>query len=470
MLKLPTVSAILALAITSSTVAAQATDADIARNADKYLTTRSEMGNFSGAVLIAKGDRVIFRKGYGFADLERRIPYTVNTKHAIASIAKMFTAMAALKLRDQGKLRLDDKVCTYVDDCPDAWRPVTIDQLIHHTSGIPDYEEALQLGSENYIEFMRKPDSHTRIISEMRAKPLDFTPGEKFKYSNTGYVLLAKALSRASGQPFADFVRKQILIPAGLKQTGALSTANRPANLAYGYTYGDIGWPKLLGGVAYSDGHMTRRPDLWFGTESGDGWLYSTLDDLHRWSRLMDGSSFVSPKLAAEVFAPKLDGYGFGWIVDSAFKRKRYHHTGSLPGYVSNLIKFPDDSVTIVIFANIDRGRMSSIVRDLTAITFGEPWDMPVRGNVVSLTPDQLSKLTGEYAMSDGTPFSVRVEDMLVAELKGRYTAGLIPLSPTEFYMPLGDGKAIFKLDSTGRAQEVNMRYAGLDRIARRVK
>ena len=459
--------ALLVALLLPAATTAQPTDAEIARDADRYLTARSEMGNYSGAVLIAKGDRVILRKGYGFADVEKRIPFTPETQHAIASISKMFTAMAALRLRDEGKLELSDPVCKYYDDCPEAWRPVTIDHLIHHTSGIPDYEAELELGSEKYIEFMRQPGSRTRILTQMAAKPLEFAPGEKFNYSNTAYILLAHAVGRTAGVPFDEYVRNKIFIPAGMTRTGALGTT-APTALAKGYTYGDLGWEKLIQGVSYTDGHMRQVAELSIGPLSGDGWMFSTVDDLHKWSRIMDGSKLVPPALAAEVFTPGRGDYGFGWFSGKGFNRTRYRHNGALPGYISDFIKFPDDSVTIVIFSNIDRGRMSSIARDLSAITLGTGWDMPVRGKVVTLNADQLARLTGEYEMKDGTPLTVRVEDMLIAELKDRYTAGLIPLSPTEFYMPLGDGRAIFKLDSTGKATEVNMRYGGEDRIARR--
>jgi CubicO group peptidase (beta-lactamase class C family) len=303
----------------------------------------------------------------------------------------------------------------------------------------------------------------------MATKPLEFTPGEKFNYSNTGYILLAHAVGQAAGIPFAEYVRNMIFIPAGMTRTGSLGTTN-PTSLAKGYTYESLGWEKTLQGVNYTDGHMNQVPELSIGPLSGDAWMYSTVDDLHRWSRIMDGSKLVPAALAADVFTPGKSDYGFGWFSGKGFNRTRYRHNGSLPGYISDYIKFPDDSITIVIFSNIDRGRLSNVARDLSAITLGESWDMPVRGKVVTLTPEQLARLTGEYQMADGTPFSVRVEDMLVAELKGRYTAGLIPLSPTEFYMPLGDGRAIFKLDSTGKAIEVNMRYSGEDRIARRVQ
>jgi len=184
----------------------------------------------------------------------------------------------------------------------------------------------------------------------------------------------------------------------------------------------------------------------------------------------MDGSRFVAAAAVAEVFTPGLDNYGYGWFIGNAFNRKRVRHNGALPGYVSDFIKFPDDKITIIIFSNLDRARISSIARDVTAIVMGAPFDMPVRGQVVKLSPEQLARLEGVYKMADGKLLTISNEpDFLTAELKGRYTAGLIPLSATEFYFPLGDGRAIFTLDAKGQATKVNMRYSGEDHIAERV-
>src|SRR6185295_16603263 len=128
----------------------------------------------------------------------------------------------------------------------------------------------------------------------------------------------------------------------------------------------------------------------------------------------------------------------------NGFDRPRLRHTGSLPGRTSDFIRFPKDRVTIILFTNLDRTRLDRIARDVTAIVLGTSYDMPVHGKLVQLTAEQFAKLEGEYKMKDGKTLTVRKEpDLLTAELTGRYTAGLIPLSPTEFYFPLGDGKAI---------------------------
>jgi CubicO group peptidase (beta-lactamase class C family) len=452
------------------------------RALDEYLSIRTEMGRFSGAVLVAKGDEIILRKGYGFADVERRIPYTPETRHQIASVTKMFTSMAALKLRDAGRLRLEDSICKYLTDCPAAWQPITVENLMRHESGIPDYEERLELGSDKYMEFMSRPGVTQTIFEDAKKQPLDFKPGEKFHYSNTGYIVLGYVIAAAAHRPFAEVLNRMVLRPAGLRHTGVTGWGAQPKNLANGYTFGDIGWEKMLPGYPLTAGHLKVRAQLYdhrltkaerlpLTPAAGDGCLYSTLDDLLRWSRIMDGSPFVPGREAAEVFKPGLDVYGYGWMTDTMFERKRLRHTGALPGYTTQISKFPTDRVTIIIFSNLDRAPMARIVRDVTAIVFGKPYDLPVRGKLATLTAEQFAALVGDYKTADGRILKVYKEPdypYLTAEIKKQYVAGLIPLSPTEFYFPLADGRAVFTLDEAGKATHVNMRYSGEDHVAER--
>lgn len=429
------------------------------------------MGRFTGAVLIVKEGNILLRKGYGFADVEKRLPYTPETRHEVASISKMFTAMAALKLRAQGKLRLEDSICKYLKDCPEAWNPITVQQLMRHTSGIPDYEEKLELGSDKYLAFMTQPDTSARIVENARKLPLDFKPGEKFAYSNTGYIVLSYVVQKAAGTPFAEFVVKNLLQPAGMKHSGVLGTPGAPERLANGYTFGDIGWEKTLAGYPLTAGHLKKMPLLALTPPAGDAWMYSTVDDLYRWSQVMEGSGFISAAEVEEVFTAGRGNYGYGWFVDNAFNRKRTRHNGMLPGYVSDFIRFPTEKITIIIFSNLDRAPLSRITRDVTAIVLGTPYDLPVRGKVVSLTEQQIAQLVGDYKTAEGAILTIRKEpDLLIATIKGRYIAGLIPLSSTEFYFPLADGKAIFTLDENGKALKVNMRYSGEDHIAERMQ
>lgn len=439
----------------------------VADSLDRYLSAHAALGRFSGAVLVAQGDHIVFRKGYGFADVARGAPYTPETRHAVASITKMFTSMAALKLRDAGKLKLDDSICAHLAICPDAWKSVTVQQLMRHTSGIPDYEEPLELGSKKYLAVMQEEGTSLRLVEEAKRKPLDFTPGSKFRYSNTGYLVLAEVVERAAGVPFNDFVTQALLRPAGMKRAGMFDGKTVPGGLAAGYTHPELGWAKLLAGAPLTDGHLTAQPRLPLTPPAGDAGLYATVDDLLAWSRAMDGGALVPKSEAAEVFAPGLENYGYGWFVGEGWKRRRFRHNGGLPGYTSDLVKFPDAGITLVFLCNLDRARLSAIVRDVSALVLGEPWDMPVSGAVATLDAAAYARLEGVYTMADGKKLTVtKKPDLLTAELEGRYTAGLVPLSPTRFYFPLGDGTATFSLGEDGRASSVNVRYSAEDHRA----
>lgn len=317
----------------------------------RYFSRLELSGQFSGAVLVAVGDRVILRRGYGVSDLETRTPFTPQTRHQVASVSKMFTAMAALKLRDAGRLKLSDSICAHLQPCPEAWRAITVRDLMRHTSGIPDYETPLGLYTSAYLAFMTQPDATQRILENAQTQPLDFKPSLRFHYSNTAYIVLSSIVERASGLPFNDAIRTLVLEPAGLHDSAMLTPDS--VGISSGYT---LGWKRV--------------PRLALTPPAGDAALVSTLDDLYRWSRVMDGGSFVDARKALEVFTPGLGGYGYGWFVDARFNRKRYIHTGELPGYRTVFVKYPKDRVTIIIFSNQDRAPMDAITKDITGMIF----------------------------------------------------------------------------------------------------
>jgi CubicO group peptidase (beta-lactamase class C family) len=442
----------------------QAAPAPAADSYDKYLAALTDLGRFSGAVLVARDAKVEFRKAYGFSDFQKRSPFTVETQIEIASLSKMFTALAVLKLRDAGKLKLDASVCDYLKDCPDAWKPVTIDELVHHTSGIPDYEDALELGSPRYLAIMTQPDSSARILANAKTKPLDFPPGSKFKYSNTGYVVLGFVVEQVSGEAFGKFIDDEILKLAGMTHSGVFGYGAAPANLARGYTHGDIDWGEMLRGVRLDIEHLTTVPPLPLTPPHGDAGLFSTVDDLYAWSVAMDGGAEVSPALAAEIFSPGRDGYGFGWTIGEDYSAKRYQHIGLLPGYDSALIKFPAEKITIVVASNLDRIRLGTVTSVLSAIALGKPWDMPVTGRVQTLTPAQQDALYGNYALEDGRVVIIaRDGDSVSAQVKDKFLAGLIPIGATRFYMPMSEGTVTFLLGSDGHATAINLHYKGED-------
>jgi CubicO group peptidase (beta-lactamase class C family) len=310
---------------------------------DAMLSSLTKAGRFSGAVLIARDGKILLRKGYGFANFEQRIPFASDTPHHVASISKMITAMTILKLRDQNSLKLEASICTYLESCPKIWQTISVQHLLRHTSGIPDYEEPLGLYSKAYLKFMTRTDATEKILTQARKDKLEFQPGARFKYSNTGYVVLSSIVEKVTGKPFNQAVQDLVLEPAGLKNT-AMYTPEM-TGISSGYTKA---WKSI--------------PKLALTPPAGDAALVSTLDDLYRWSVLMDARE------TREIFRPGLGGYGYGWFIDNRFGRKRYIHTGELPGYRTVFIKYPGEKLTIILFSNQNRSPMEIITRDITAI------------------------------------------------------------------------------------------------------
>jgi CubicO group peptidase (beta-lactamase class C family) len=431
---------------------------------DRYAADMSVLGRFNGAVLVARRGQV-FEKAYGYADFASHSPMTVQTQFEIASLTKMFTAIAILKLRDRGALRLEDSICRYVQPCPAAWQPVTIDEILHHRSGIPDYENALDIESPAYYAFMTQPESSKRILQREAALPLDFPPGSRFSYSNSGYVALGFAIEAAAHEPYARFLHEAVLDPAGLTSTGILGVDRAP-RLAKGYEPPDVSWAQRLAGFSIASADPKEVPKLSLTPPSGDAGLFSTIGDMYRWTQIMMG---VGPKVVnaaerAEVFHA-IDGYGDGWMIGSQFGLQRYRHTGELPGFLSNVSVYPAEGITTIVMSNVDTPMMA-FTRDVQAIALGQPYDEPYSGALVSLGDKAFSALFGEYAMADGDSLCVTrdAHGMLEAKIKDKFVAGLLPMSATRFYMPLSSGVVTFDLRS-GHAKSVNMRYNGVDHI-----
>lgn len=443
-------------------IAAASTWAQTAGRVDTYASQAARLGRFNGVVLVAQGSNV-YRDAFGYADVARRVPNTVQTQFEIASLTKMFTAFAILKLRDQGRLQLSDSVCRFLSPCPQQWQAATIDEVLHHRSGIPDYESSLEIESDKYFAFLSQPDDSRRILEREEALPLDFAPGTKFSYSNTGYIVLGFIIQAASGQSYASYLHSHVLGPAHMNHTGIIGVDPAP-HLAVGYLAPDVSWAQRLAGFSLVDVNPKPAPKLTLASPHGDAALFSTADDLLAWARIMLGADpkLVSAAERKEIWT-NVDGYGDGWMISPQFGRERYRHTGEIPGYLSNIAIYPKDDTVVIMLDNLDTP-MSAVTRDLNAAVFDAPYDPPVDGKEVTLTPPQLQSLTGQYKTADGDLACVSIGPrFLQVEIKGRFTAGLIPMAPDRFYMPLSAGIVTFT------AASLNMRYNGEDHPAARL-
>ncbi|MFX1411086.1 MAG: serine hydrolase domain-containing protein [Promethearchaeota archaeon] len=314
---------------------------DVISSIDAYLGDLTRGGAFSGSVLIAQGDTVLLSAGYGMADIESEVPNTPQTRFHIGSVTKQFTALAVLTLQAQGQVDLEDQVCNHVPDCPDHWQAITIHQLLTHSSGLPD--------SWQFYAHRNKPGvsyAPEEIIGWFKAAPLDFAPGDRFSYSNTGYLLLGYLVEEVSGQSYEVFLRQQIFEPLEMTNTGY---AHDDTDLAVGYSHNGFAAEFINPSLAYSAGG-----------------LYSTVEDLYRWDRSFYTEELVPPELLDTVFTPFLStphfpyappydqvSYGYGWFVGERLGRRVAGHGGTYNGFRALIERYPDDEIAIVILSNL---------------------------------------------------------------------------------------------------------------------
>jgi CubicO group peptidase (beta-lactamase class C family) len=311
---------------------------------DDYLSGLAARGALTGAVLVSRGDAVLARRAYGLANEELLIQNTVETRFRIGSITKQFTAMAILILQERGSLNVRDPVCNYVSSCPTAWGEITLFHLLTHTSGIPDYTNF-----DDFSSLLGRPVTLEDLIDRFRTRPLDFAPGARWSYSNSGYVLLGAAVEKVSGRSYADFLEENIFGPLGMHNTG-YDVNDPPVSIhATGY---------LSPGV---------KPVYFDMSEVyAAGALYSTVDDLYLWDRALLSGQLISKAsleamTSAQVPCPPSGcalstdrGYGYGWFIADQRGHSYVYHWGHIDGYKSSNGLYFREQVCVVVLNNLE--------------------------------------------------------------------------------------------------------------------
>jgi CubicO group peptidase (beta-lactamase class C family) len=316
---------------------------------DNYLNDIVNAGWFQGSVLIARDGKIILSKGYGMADAAQGTPNSPQTRFRLASVTKQFTAAAIMILQARGKLNVQDSICSYLPDCPDAWRDVTIQHLLTHTSGLPNYTDFM-----TYEPSQMQPATPDQLIARFRDQPLLYPPGSTYFYENSDYVVLGKIIEQVAGQSYADFLQASIFAPLQMHDSGvAVGLGNQPG---YAVGYGSVGAP---------------APPLDTSTLFSAGALYSTVEDMYRWDQALSSDVLLPAALRSEMFTPFLRDYAFGWRVDRPGDRLRISHPGLIDGFATYIARYPDDHVTVIVLSNLDSADAAGIGDYLASLVFG---------------------------------------------------------------------------------------------------
>jgi CubicO group peptidase (beta-lactamase class C family) len=423
---------------------------DLARM-DQVVQSYVNKGEFMGSVLVARGDQVLFSKGYGSANLEWNIPDQPSTKFRLGSLTKQFTAASVLLLEERGKLKTDDLVKKYLPDAPAAWDKIAIFHLLTHTSGIPSFTSFPDYAASE--PFATTPE---KLVARFRDRPLEFEPGEKWNYSNSGYVLLGYLIEKISGESYAKFVQENIFTPLGMKDSGYDSNSAIIPRRAAGYELGPHG-PENAGFV-----HMS-------GPFSA-GALYSTTEDLLRWEQGLFGGKLLSAASLQKMTTPFKQDYAFGLGVTTRGGHKLISHNGGIEGFRTYLGYYPDDRVTVAVLGNVNDGAPGKIGAALGALVHGEPVKLPTESKVISLARATLQSYVGTYELQPGVQCVMTLEDdQLMMQLTGQPKIPLFAETETKFFLMVVNAQVDFSKNDHDEVTDFVLHQNGRDMKAQRI-
>ena len=428
---------VLAIALSSLHAFAQTNDSpkvrlgfklppNFAEKTAKYMQERVRVTGFSGAVLLAHDGRPVFREGYGLANHELNIANTSKTKFRLGSVTKQFTAAAILLLEERGKLKVADPVDKYLSDWPKAWNEVTIHHLLSHTGGLPRLTNQVLLDVSG---LSRGSPPQFRAIRDLH-KPgeelqqLDFKSGEKFAYNNNGYIVLGLLIEKVSGKPYCDFMREEVFRPSGMTDTDCEEPRMILKQRASGYT--------RIDGTIANAGYIDMR------FPGGAGAIFSTVDDLLLWGRVLASDRLLSAGAKAKLFTMVKSDYAYGWWIQTKFKRRVEWHRGTVSGFMAMIARYPDEGLFIAVLSNFERTQVRAIATELAAIALGEKYEFPREHKEIKIEPGNYDAYVGKYS-KDGKPDDafalVRDGSKLMMQIPpGQTVFEIFPESPVQFF------------------------------------
>jgi CubicO group peptidase (beta-lactamase class C family) len=429
------------------------TNEQITAKIDEYMNAAVKVENFSGSILVARDGKPIVSKGYGMANIELNVPNTPDTVFRLGSITKQFTAMAIMILAERGKLNVNDPACKYLTDCPAAWQPITIKNLLTHTAGVPNYTSF-----PGFAKTAPMPATSDEMIARFRDKPLDFAVGEKYAYSNSGYYLLGAIIEKVSGKSYADFLQENIFTPLGMRHSGYDVSARVIKNRASGY--------------AKQAGEFINAAYMDMTLPGAAGAIYSTTGDMLLWDQALYTEKLISRKSLDETFTPVKSNYGYGWSIGKQFDRQVISHGGNIFGFATHITRFPADKITVIVLSNVEGAPAGRIANDLSAIVFGAAYEIPKERREVAVDQKVLEKYVGQYELAAPKivlNFTI-VNGKLFGELAGQTKFALAAESETDFFSKDVNLQITFTKGAQGQTTGLTFKQGGAVIPAQKIK
>jgi CubicO group peptidase (beta-lactamase class C family) len=402
--------------------ASQASESDLASQIDSLLSKVYKANEPGAAILVKKEGKILFCKGYGLADMELNVPVEPGMVFRLGSITKQFTAVGILMLAEQGKLSLQDDITKFLPDYPTQGKTITVEHLLTHTSGIKSYTELPE-----WLALWRKDMTLKEIIDLFKNQPMEFSPGERWKYNNSGYILLGAIIEKVSSETYEAFIQKYIFEPLGMKHSYYGSASRIIPRRIPGYSKGKAGFEN----AAYIS--MTQP--------YAAGSLLSSVDDLAIWNEaLLEGKLIKRETLEWAFASYKLkDGtdtrYGYGWFISNYEGHRIIEHGGGIMGFTTYVLLMPEDQIFVTLLTNssIEGRAPEPFAFRIAALALGRPYKEPV---AITLQEKAIIPLVGVYVNAQNEErYISRDRNRLFSQRAGGTKVEIFASSPIEFFL-----------------------------------
>ena len=448
------------LCVTSSFILHAQQNDSITQKLNEYLAAANNVNKFNGNVLIVQQEKILLQKSYGYKNFASHSLNDSNTIFQIGSITKQFTSAVILKLQEEGKLSVNDKLSKYFSQFKYA-NEITIENLLTHTSGIYNYTN--DIGAEDSA-IVCNPIDKQLALDIMFKHDLDFKPGTKFWYDNSGYYLLGLIIEKVAGKSYEQNVRDIIFTPLQMNHSLFDFKHSPDTNIATGY--------QTLNDSIQKEASAWR----WDSTVSyAAGAIWSTTGDMYKWAQAIANKKILSAESWNAMLTPHLGKYGYGVYLDSLFGNQTISHGGGIPGFISYLCYYPKEDVTIILVNNAgDFGEaLNGISADLSAIIFHKPYELMKNHVGIKLPGDVLKKYVGTYEFDKKHHASITLEN---GQLQMEAPQGGLPKSPlfaddeTNFHLKIINARIEFVRDNSGNIIQLIAHYLGKAEVCKKVK
>jgi CubicO group peptidase (beta-lactamase class C family) len=426
---------------------------NISSQLDSLVIAYANVGKFNGSVLVAKGGSILLNKGYGLRDAATHSLNDENSIYQIGSVTKQFTTAVIQKLQEEKKISVNDKLSKFFPDFPKG-DSITVEQLMTHTSGIYNYTM-----DRNFMATeVSKPQTREKMMALFKDRPLDFSPGTKWNYSNSAYSLLGYIIEIVTKKPWETVVREYIFKPVQMTHSG--------------FDFANLKSPeKTTGYFVLNDADTVKSPIVDSTVAFSAGSIYSTTGDLYRWHKALQNYSILPKQLQEKAFTPVKNNYGYGWNIDSVEGKRKVAHSGGIHGFTSNFTRVPEDDIVVILLSNNSSPALYEMTNKMLKAIYKKPYDLPYVRKAISVPEAKLKEYIGEYEINPELHLVITIQDgNLWAKPTGQAPTTVFAEKEDYFFSKSPDVQLQFKRNDKNEVTGFTLFQNGTTRDCKKIK